>query len=351
MPTVCTAPLEYALTSDDVRGLELVVEALKPVAEVATATDDPADPAFYDRHWPATYRLPAGLGNFLGNFLGESRRTEPAAACLIKGFPVDDRAIGPTPRHWNLPDPASVLTAKLALALCGMVLGEPFTWLGQQANHMIMNIVPILGDELNQSGHSSESLLEFHTEDAYDPRRCDYLLLLGLRNHERVPTILASAHDLDLPAETREVLAQERFHILPDTERIRQLADYDPAHPALARLQRLAHQPPSVAVLSGDRINPHLRIDRRFMRCAAGDTAAEQALDDLMEALVRVQQDVVVEPGSLLIVDNHLAVHGRRPFHARYDGTDRWLKKLTVRRDLRRDLAERDLRGSHRILP
>lgn len=347
MPTVCTTLLEYSLTAEDVLGLELLVGQLKSTADTATAGGDPTDPGFYDRYWPAIHRLPAELGNFLSEF----RHAAPAAACLIKGFPVDDQAIGPTPRHWNLPDPAPVLDAKLALALCGMILGEPFTWLGQQANHMITNVAPILGDELSQSGHDCASLLELHTEDAYDPRRCDYLLLLGLRNHERVPTILASVHDLDLPAETREILTQERCYLLPDTERIRQLADYAPTHPALDRLLRLANQPPRVAVLYGDRANPSLRIDRPFMRCAAGDTAAEQALDDLMEALARVQQDVVVEPGSLLIVDNHLAVHGRRPFQARHDGTDRWLKKLTVRRDLRRNLAEQDLSGSYRILP
>jgi hypothetical protein len=38
----------------------------------------------------------------------------------------------------------------------------------------------------------------------------------------------------------------------------------------------------------------------------------------------------------VLFVDNYRAVHGRRPFTARYDGTDRWLKRIGVSRDLRR---------------
>ena len=54
-----------------------------------------------------------------------------------------------------------------------------------------------------------------------------------------------------------------------------------------------------------------------------------------MAELEARQYDVVVESGALLVVDNYLAVHGRRPFNARYDGTDRWLKKLTVSRNLR----------------
>ena len=30
-------------------------------------------------------------------------------------------------------------------------------------------------------------------------------------------------------------------------------------------------------------------------------------------------------------MDNDLVVHGRVPFQARYDGTDRWLKRSSVR--------------------
>ncbi|MFC7584421.1 TauD/TfdA family dioxygenase [Nonomuraea antimicrobica] len=70
-----------------------------------------------------------------------------------------------------------------------------------------------------------------------------------------------------------------------------------------------------------------------------GDVEAERALDALDAALQRAEQDVVVGPGTLLVVDNHLAVHGRKPFEVRYDGTDRWLKKLTVSRNLRRSHA------------
>ena len=335
-----SAPAEYRLTADDLAALQLLVKELNRTG------DDPIAPEFYDRNWTAPHHLPVGLGRFLGEF----RRTEPGAACLVHGFPVDDADLGPTPGHWSAPDRESELSHKIYLAICAMALGEPFTWLGQQDNHLIMNIVPIQGDERNQSGHGSQTLLEFHTEDGFNPHRCDYLLLLGLRNHDQVPTILASVRDLDLKPETRTILAQDRFHILPDHERIRQLAAYDPDHPVLAGLRQLQHQPPPVAVLYGNQLNPYLRIDRPFMTCIKGDLAAERALDELMDELTRVQQDVIVEPGSLLVVDNHLAVHGRRPFHARYDGTDRWLKKLTVSRNLRRN-ATTHRGASHRILP
>ena len=68
-----------------------------------------------------------------------------------------------------------------------------------------------------------------------------------------------------------------------------------------------------------------------------------------MAELERVQQEVVVDPGTLLIIDNYLAVHGRQPFRSRYDGTDRWLKKLPVSRNLRRGLGLASEHG-HRVL-
>ena len=63
----------------------------------------------------------------------------------------------------------------------------------------------------------------------------------------------------------------------------------------------------------------------------------------LSETLAKVEQDVLLAPGDVLFIDNYRAVHGRRPFTARYDGTDRWLKRISVSRDLRRS---RDARAT-----
>ncbi|MEU8264315.1 guanitoxin biosynthesis L-enduracididine beta-hydroxylase GntD [Micromonospora sp. NPDC048999] len=338
-PAVLDRPVEHRLTDVEARSV------LALATELTAGGADPADPAFYDRAWPVLDRLPHGLRWFLERF----RREEPAAACLIHGFPVDDAGIGPTPEHWEAAARRPV-TARLHeawLALCGMVLGEPFTWSTLQSGRLIQSILPMRGDEQRQNGYGSEAILEFHTEDGFHPRRCDYLLLLGLRNPDAVPTLLASVRDLDLDAGHRAVLAQPRFHIVPDDEHLLQLAARDPRHPALARMRAMHRDPEPVAVLFGGHRRPYLRIDRPFMRCAAGDADAEAALDALMAALERVRQDVVVGPGSLLVVDNYLAVHGRRSFAARYDGTDRWLKKLTVSRNLRRFADHAD--ATHRV--
>ncbi|MFE6226456.1 MULTISPECIES: guanitoxin biosynthesis L-enduracididine beta-hydroxylase GntD [unclassified Streptomyces] len=322
-------PVELRLDADEAAELEAVAEKLGDLHGA------PSLPEFYDRAAGAEDLLPARLRSFLADF----RRSERSAAALVHGFPVDGDALGATPGHWREAVRGETARAQeLWLALCGLVLGDPFGWVTLQEGRIIQNILPIRGDEERQSGYGSEALLEFHTEDGFHPNRCDYLLLFGLRNPDRVPTIVASVRDVRLDDHDRTVLAENRFHIRPDTEHIRQLETHDPGHPALPGLRAMRDRPEPTAVLSGDRLHPYLRIDRPFMDVRPGDTEAEGALDRLMAELQRVQQDVAVGPGSLLLVDNYRAVHGRRPFTARYDGTDRWLKKLTVSRNLRQNL-------------
>jgi Fe(II)/alpha-ketoglutarate-dependent arginine beta-hydroxylase len=318
---------EHELSPNELGELLALVKSLRDVEKL------PSSPAFYDRNWPALEQLPAGLRRFFAHL----RRTEASAAGVVHGFPVDDGAIGPTPDHWEVAaDCERTLDHEIYLGLCGMALGEPFTWASLQSARIVQNILPIAGDEQRQNGYGSDAPLAFHTEDAFHPDRCDYLLLFGLRNDDRVPTTVAAVRDVTLSTEDREVLMQRRFHILPDHEHIRQLSLRGPDHPALREMLRMRDEPERVAVLFGHPDRPYLRIDQPFMSCVGGDPVAERALGRLIGELERVLRDVVVGPGTLLVVDNYAAAHGRRSFRSRYDGTDRWLKKITVRRDLRR---------------
>jgi L-asparagine oxygenase len=52
-------------------------------------------------------------------------------------------------------------------------------------------------------------------------------------------------------------------------------------------------------------------------------------------------KDVSLRPGDCVFVDNFRAVHGRKSFRPRYDGSDRWLKRLNITRNLRGSRAWR----------
>jgi L-asparagine oxygenase len=329
--------IEFDLTEAEVRQIR------QEAACVADYFPDPGDPAMYDDHRFIDAGLPARLKTALEAF----RRSESAAGLLIRGFPVDDRQIGPTPGHWDHQAvPKATLEPELFLGMCATALGQPFAFSTLQLGRIVQDILPIRGDEERQSGHGSTALLEFHTEDGFHPARCDYLLLFGLRNQDRVPTTLASIREVTLCDEDIEVLMRPAYHIVPDDEHIRQLQSRYPEHPAVSKMEDLRDSPQAVQVLFGERERPYLRIDLPFMRFAEDGPEVEGALHRLMAELDRVQRSVVVDQGSLLIIDNYLAVHGRRPFPVRYDGSDRWLKRMMVSRDLRKAAPLSQIVGS-----
>ena len=72
------------------------------------------------------------------------------------------------------------------------------------------------------------------------------------------------------------------------------------------------------------------------------DADAEDALAPVRSAIAAVETSVVLESGDLLVVDNNVAVHGRSPFGARFDGTDRWLQRTFVVTDLAPSAADRE---------
>jgi enduracididine beta-hydroxylase len=291
-----------------------------------------------------------GLPPRLRGFLLRMRAQEHDATFAVEGFPVDDAAIGPTPARWGQqPDPSTTLALEACLALSGSVLGDLFGWATQQDGALIHDIAPNPDDADSQVGSSSAELLWWHTEEAFHPLRCDYLGLLCLRNHDRVPTTVGSVGDVELDTSMREVLFEPRYRIRPDDSHLadrRTLSRPEGKKGRLLaaarqRIDRMDREPQRVALLSGDPDAPYLAVDPYYTDIPADDPDAVHAFDSLRAQLDKALVEVVLEPGSILFIDNFRAVHGRAPFHARYDGTDRWLKRVNITRDVRKSRAHR----------
>ncbi|MEV5883863.1 guanitoxin biosynthesis L-enduracididine beta-hydroxylase GntD [Streptomyces sp. NPDC052020] len=278
--------------------------------------------------------LAAALPGTLLRHLHAMRRLESTPALLVRD-PYADPEPGPTPSHWRETDRSRTLTDDFRLLLLATQLGDPFSWSSLQQGRLVTDILPIRGREDEQTGHSSDTVLDYHVEDAFRSDRCDYLGLLCLRNDDQVATTLAALDVTSLTSAQVDLLFQPRFVIRPDTEHLRNLTQAQQSTPAVWE-----HP---VAVLFGSRQAPYLRLDPPYMSALPGDEAAREALDALCRRLSASLTDVPLVPGDILLVDNYRAVHGRRPFRARYDGTDRWLRRTTISRDLRRS---RPLRSS-----
>jgi hypothetical protein len=255
-----------------------------------------------------------GLPDDLATFLHQFRRDEPAGAAVIRGWGVDDDALGDTPTRYDPPDPSPTSVAWACyVAVIGAQLGHPRPWPHIQGGRLVHNVLPAPGDEDEKSGTSSASTLELHTEDACRwLDRPAYLLLFCLRNDEKVPTTYASLASAGVDPAAAEVLFQPRFTMTVEPDHRAALG------PSL-----------TVPVFYGDPARPYLAYDGAYLQ--GDDLEAAEALAHLTGRLEAATTNVVLAPGDLAVIHNKTAVHGRPPFDATYKGRDRWLLRTLVR--------------------
>jgi Fe(II)/alpha-ketoglutarate-dependent arginine beta-hydroxylase len=287
--------------------------------------------------------------------LNEFRLYEPPAAiCRIAGYPIDDREIGPTPAHWKDRQKHCVpVKEEILLLLLGSLLGDVIAWSTQQDGAVVHDIAPIKSHEKEQLGSGSAEELTWHTEDAFHPCRGDYLGMLCLRNAERVPTTFASLDISALDKATVDLLFEPHYTIRPDESHLRKNR-VDPLtgeslEEAQSHIDQMNEKPEKIAVLFGSREAPYCRLDPYFMDPPEREDARE-ALDRLLRLIDSRIEEIDLDAGEFCFIDNFKAVHGRRPFKARFDGTDRWLKRINITRDLRRSRASRTSSESRLLL-
>lgn len=243
----------------------------------------------------------------------------PRGGFVLSGLPIDLDHIGPTPHtHDAVEFTDEVRRATGLHLLLASLLGAPVSQAAVRGGRMIVDVCPLPGDENTQLATSSTGGLTWHNEDAHHELRADWILLMCLRNPDGIPTTFARVDDIELTPATAEKLRQRSFTVVPDSSHM------DPTDKL-----------PRVAVLSGDRDSPFVRVDPAFMPRELQEPDAVEALETIVAALDDSLQDVVLQPGDVMVIDNRRTVHGRRPFTPRFDGTDRWLRVMNVAADLR----------------
>jgi hypothetical protein len=315
-----------------VHRLELTDEevgAILPlVKEVASRHGSVEKADFLDSASTYAQELPRRLRTFLNAF----RLREPSGVCVISGYPVDDSKIGKTPVHWRTGSgDSSTVEEEVFLNLCGALLGDAIAWSHQRGGLICQDLVPIEEHKNEMLGSGSEQDLVWHTEDARYSYRGDYIGLMCLRNPDAVPTTFASIDEIRLDPDQVEVLFEPRFVFRPD-----------PSHPTDREREK-------APVLFGDPRSPYVRFDPYSMDPPQSEEA-RSAMDYLIRAIDENVTGVALLPGECLFIDNYRAVHGRSSFKARFDGTDRWLKRINIARDLRKSRGVRKAPASRLIL-
>lgn len=325
------------------------IEALQALThEIALEHRSIEEPEFMRHATVYAHELPRRIRQFLNDF----KLLEPAGGvCLISGYPIDNAKIGKTPSHWKWKhDVVTSLEEQIVFVLYACMLGDPFAWATQQDGHLMHDVFPIESNKDEQLSTGSEQDLWWHTEDAFHPLRADYIGLMCLRNEDRIPTMFGVPKISQLSQEQVDVLFEPRYLITPDeshsekneSDLRKQVREHDTdqiIYSAYAKIKKFNCEPPPVPIFFGSRRAPYVCLDPHFTTPL--DDEAGAALNALAQIVDENMEELVLQPGDCCFMDNYRIVHGRKAFKARYDGTDRWLKRINLTRDLRKSYGER----------
>lgn len=298
-------------------------QLLTNMACVLAAADARADDLF-SAHLS---EVPAELAAALRRLVRPPDRT--SGHRVVRGLLAGFGDPGPTPLHWRDAAVERTRALDIALVLVGAALGPVFGWRGQQDGRLVHNIMPSPGYENLQVGASSSTPLEWHTEDAFHRRRAEVLLLACVRNDEGVGSRVASIRRAGLTPDQLRTLGARQVAILPDA-----------SYPDDWRQAPAACRPRGVPTVWHTDDGPCLRYDPAYSRFLDPTPAFTRAYAALGEALDRCHEEIDIRPGDVLLIDNDVAVHGRAAYRPRYNGTDRWLKRVLVRLPRQRPAEE-----------
>lgn len=155
----------------------------------------------------------------------------------------------------------------------------------------------------------------------FSPCFPDYVMFLCLRNPDLVP-LLISAPDSPVPGEMWDLLSK-------------------PGFPHRASPSHGGDDAPAawVRILFGQARAPGIRVNLANLDRSGLGGPGRDAVCALETMLRRNATEISLHVADCVILDNVRTVHGRKPFQARFDGSDRWLKRAIVSRDFRRCLA------------
>jgi Fe(II)/alpha-ketoglutarate-dependent arginine beta-hydroxylase len=318
----------------------------RAVAEIATAYETIEDPDLIRRAPLLAQALPPRLHCFLEHF----RIAEPSALCLVSGLDVDEEQLGPTPRHWRDSQHNSpAFTQEIFFLLSASTLGDVFGWATQQDGRIMHDVLPIRGHEHYEIGSNSLQPLSWHTEDAFHPCRGDYVALMCLKNSDQVETVACAVPDIDWNNIDVEALFEPEFTVMPDNSHQPENAAESTGDPEIDLLrarsfriiQSWTERPEKRPLLYGDPRDPYLALDPYHMDMNGWPARSQRAFQQLCAEIEANLTALRLRPGDCLFIDNFRAVHGRKSFRPRYDGSDRWLKRLNITRNLRGSRAWR----------
>ncbi len=198
-------------------------------------------------------------------------------------------------------------------------LGHEYSYAKEKGGALVHDIFPTKAGAAKQSNESWQVDLSLHTENAFHPLRPDFVVLYCVR----APSVPPATH-LSLLLEILPNLTDEEMLVLRE-----ELFTIDVVDSFLTGGEQDATLP--LKVLDGASRMPLVRWHQSVK---GTDEPSRNAASVFSEEAIAAAQPVRLQPGDLLAFANDRCLHGRDKFDATLDGSDRWLLRSYVRRDL-----------------
>lgn len=210
--------------------------------------------------------------------------------------------------------------------------GHPIAYAQEQNGELIQNIIPLKNTANKQISTSSMVDLDLHTEAAFHPYKPDYVLLFCLRGDPTAVTTYADVNRIIgyLDEDVLEILQQPVFKTSVDLSfRLNGEPDAEMILPILTK-----HQINLKETQTGTYPMTYWTMvyDKALM--VGTNIDARNSLITFQKAVENSIREVTLRTGDLLVIANNSTVHGRRLFQPRYNGTDRWVRRVMVRVNL-----------------
>jgi hypothetical protein len=242
----------------------------------------------------------------------------PAAPVVVKNLPYDARV------KRGMVNPECIKTGKpndlsetLLTGFVGMI-GEPYA-ISYQGRGLISNLSPKKSHLHTNTGLGADKELSAHVENSAarlinGDRAPDGLALIGVAPEKASsPGTMVTDGRMALQLvgpEIEAVLRDPAAFSVNVPERWRMHSDSAPARIPTAIVYGSDTYPSFVGAMYGDMLKPNGR-------------GAEAALEAFQQALDDVSVDLLVDPGTLAFIDNHVLWHGRRKFAPSFDSEGR----------------------------
>lgn len=194
--------------------------------------------------------------------------------------------------------------------------GQSYGFDNEQGGALVQDLFPIRKNETEQISSSSKVELELHTETAFHPSAPRFVVLFCLRGDETAGTIFVELEDVmaGLSQKDIDILSEESFVATVDKSFL------DEGEENREVRTQILHNGGKKMVYDSSTMRG---INRK----------AQASLDRFTKLAQKQKQTIYLETGQIAIIDNWCTAHGRTQFSPRYDGTDRWLKRVFLSQD------------------